>query len=103
MTCIIFSSLVTVTILIASMSFAGYFAFHETAEDLILLNLPVGSALSVLAKFAYLFTICGSTLMMFPVLFSYVEGKDSAPSEDESVAWYAFRRLSIVYLIFAAG
>lgn len=106
MYCITSSAQVIDTVLVAAMSFAGYFAFHDTVKDLIILNLPVSSGFSVLAKFAYLTTICGSTLMAFPIIFSYIETEDSVPGENDptsKVVWYAFRRISIVYLIYVAG
>lgn len=61
--CLMFMAMFLATALTVSMGIAGYLAFGDQTEDMILLNLPVGWGLSITAKLLYVACICGSFLL----------------------------------------
>jgi solute carrier family 36 (proton-coupled amino acid transporter) len=106
--------MIFITTLSVFMGIAGYLAFGEQTQDLILLNLPVGWGLSITAKLLYVFCICGSFLLLIQPIYSYMDSKEPASNAEEDEdrdgdAWdtqysvFVLKRVTFVYGVFACG
>ena len=56
--------------------FLGYFAFGETTDTVILLNLPNNCWVGIAAKLFYCFTIMGSFVLLIQPIFYIIERSD---------------------------
>ena len=56
--------------------FLGYFAFGETTDTVILLNMPNNTWIGVVAKLFYCFTIMGSFVLLIQPIFYIIERSD---------------------------
>lgn len=61
---------VTIALTVGTLS---YYAFGDTTQDIILLNLPTNESLLIAAKCLFFFAIVGSNVMFLQPLFYYAE------------------------------
>ena len=54
-------------------SYMGYYTFGDEIKSVIIYNLPAGDTLSTVAKMLYVFTICGSYVIIISPIFYILE------------------------------
>jgi amino acid permease len=88
---IIVICILTITLGVAmTVGYTGYLAFGASTKSVILYNLPNQDPISIIAKFCYVLTICGSFVIIVQPIFGLLERANwyksmcrSTPEEEE--------------------